>query len=156
MELRFKYKCISWNANPFRPSNYCINLHLFNYVWDWNCSYEIWTDEIVHNEILRLNIWNPLSRETKKGKLTYINDNPHIQISYHSKGFPGGSVVKNSPAMLEMWVQSLGQEDLLEKKMATHACFLACILNTPVFPCIEGLVGYSPRGRKKNQTQLSG
>ena len=147
MELRFKYKCISWNANPFRPSNYCINIV---------CEIEIWTDKIVHNEILRLNIWNPLSRKTKKGKLTYINDNPHIQISYHSKGFPGGSVAKNSPAMLEMWVQSLGQEDLLEKKMATHSRFLACMLNTPVLPCIEGLVSYSPWGRKKNQTQLSG
>ena len=26
-------------------------------------------------------------------------------------GFPVGSVVKNSPATQEMWVQSLGQED---------------------------------------------
>ena len=29
--------------------------------------------------------------------------------------FPGGSVVKNLPAMQEMWVWSLGLEDLLEK-----------------------------------------
>ena len=27
--------------------------------------------------------------------------------------------VKNLPAMKEMWVQSLGQEDLLEEEMAT-------------------------------------
>ena len=40
-------------------------------------------------------------------------------------GFPGGSVVKNPPAMQEMWVQSLGQEDLLEKEMATHSSALA-------------------------------
>ena len=39
-------------------------------------------------------------------------------------GFPGGSVVKN-PAMQEKWVQSLGQEDLLEKEMATHSSILA-------------------------------
>ena len=26
-------------------------------------------------------------------------------------GFPDGSVVKNLPAMQEIWVQSLGQED---------------------------------------------
>ena len=32
----------------------------------------------------------------------------------------GGSVVKNLPAKQEMWVQSLGQEDLLEKETATH------------------------------------
>ena len=37
-------------------------------------------------------------------------------------GFPGGSVVKNLPAMQEtqeMWVQSLGWEDPLEKEMTT-------------------------------------
>jgi len=33
--------------------------------------------------------------------------------------FPGGSVVKNPPAIRETWVQSLGQEDPLEKEMAT-------------------------------------
>ena len=35
-------------------------------------------------------------------------------------GFPGGSVVKNLPAP-EMWIQSLGREDPLEKDMATHS-----------------------------------
>ena len=33
--------------------------------------------------------------------------------------------VKNSPAMQETWVQSLGWEDPLEKKMATHSNILA-------------------------------
>ena len=31
----------------------------------------------------------------------------------------------NLPAMQETWVQSLGQEDLLEKEMATHSSILA-------------------------------
>ena len=39
-------------------------------------------------------------------------------------GFPGGSVVKNPPAKQEMRVQSLGQEDPLEKEMATHSSIL--------------------------------
>ena len=39
-------------------------------------------------------------------------------------GFPGGSVVKNVPGMLEMQVQSLGQEDPLEKEVATHSSIL--------------------------------
>ena len=39
-------------------------------------------------------------------------------------GFPGGSVVKNPRAMQETQVQSLGQEDLLEKEMATHSSSL--------------------------------
>ena len=33
--------------------------------------------------------------------------------------------VKNLPAMLETWVQSRGQEDLLEEGMATHSSILA-------------------------------
>ena len=40
-------------------------------------------------------------------------------------GFPGGSVVRNLPAMPETWVRSLGQEDPLEKGMATHSRILA-------------------------------
>ena len=39
--------------------------------------------------------------------------------------FSGGSVVKNLPAMQEIWVPSLGQEDPLEKRMATHSSILA-------------------------------
>ena len=41
-------------------------------------------------------------------------------------GFPGGSVVKKKPpAKQEMWLQSLGWEDPLEKEMATHSTNLA-------------------------------
>ena len=43
-------------------------------------------------------------------------------------GFPGGLVINNRPAMQEpqkMQVQSLGQEDHLEKDMATHSSILA-------------------------------
>ena len=34
-------------------------------------------------------------------------------------------MVKNLPAMQETWVQSLGWEDSLEKRMATHSSILA-------------------------------
>ena len=40
-------------------------------------------------------------------------------------GFPGGSVVKNPPAKQEMQIQSLDQEDPLEKEMATNSSILA-------------------------------
>ena len=40
-------------------------------------------------------------------------------------GFPGGSGVKNPSAIQETRVRSLGQEDCLEKKMATHSSILA-------------------------------
>ena len=34
-------------------------------------------------------------------------------------------MVKNLPAMQEIWVQFLGREDPLEKRMATHSSILA-------------------------------
>ena len=39
-------------------------------------------------------------------------------VTYLFLGFPSGSVVKNPPAMQEMWVQFLNWEDLLEEGMA--------------------------------------
>ena len=42
-----------------------------------------------------------------------------------SRGFPGGSGVKSLPVMQEMWVRSLGQEDLLQKEMAIPSSILA-------------------------------
>ena len=39
-------------------------------------------------------------------------------------GFLGGSVVKNSSAKQETLVRSLGQEDPMEKEMATHSSIL--------------------------------
>ena len=41
------------------------------------------------------------------------------------QGFLGGSVVKNPPAKQEMQIHSLGQEDPLEKEMATYFSILA-------------------------------
>ena len=46
--------------------------------------------------------------------------------AYIYMGFPSGLEVKNPPAMQEMQVlRSLGQEDPLEKGMATHSSILA-------------------------------
>ena len=47
--------------------------------------------------------------------------NPHQQIW----GFPVAQIVKNLPAMQEARAQTLGQEDLLEKEVATHSGILA-------------------------------
>ena len=40
-------------------------------------------------------------------------------------GFPGGSDSKESAAMRETWVRSLGREDTLDKGMAIHSNKLA-------------------------------
>ena len=56
-------------------------------------------------------------------------------------------MVKRLPAMRETWVQSLGQEDPLEKEMATHSS------NLPrKFRGLRSLVGYSPWGCKELDT----
>ena len=39
--------------------------------------------------------------------------------------FRKDQMVKNPPAMQENWVQSLGQEDLLEKRVTNHCSILA-------------------------------
>ena len=46
-------------------------------------------------------------------------------LSYWVRASLLAQMVKNLPAMLETQVQSLGQEDLLEKGMATHSNILA-------------------------------
>ena len=52
-------------------------------------------------------------------------------------------MIKNLPAIWETWVQTLGWEDPLEKKMATHSSILAWEIHGQ-----KSLVGYSPQGRK--------
>ena len=44
-------------------------------------------------------------------------------------------VVKNLPAVWEIWVRSLGQEDLPEKGRATHSSILAWRIPWSVSPC---------------------
>ena len=56
--------------------------------------------------------------------------------------------LKRLPTMRETWVQSLGQEDPLEKEMATHSSILAWRIPWTEEP--GGL--YSPRGRKESDT----
>ena len=52
--------------------------------------------------------------------------------------------INNLRAMQEIQVQSLGGEDPLEKKMATHSSILAWEI-----PRKEELVGYGPWGHKR-------
>ena len=58
-------------------------------------------------------------------------------------------MVENLPVTQEEWVQSLGQEDPLEKEMATHPSILAWRIHGQ-----RSLVGYV-HGITKSQTQLS-
>ena len=65
-------------------------------------------------------------------------------------GFPGGSVVKNPPAKREAWVRSLGGEEPLEKRMATHSSILAWGIHMD-----RGAWQAAVHGVAKNRTRLS-
>ena len=76
--------------------------------------------------------WN--ARSTGSGddqqecRLSPTTERPDTELKSNTLGFPGGSAVKNSPAIQETQktrVWSLGQEDPLEKEMDTHSSILA-------------------------------
>ena len=59
---------------------------------------------------------------------THIHTYTHTHTHTHthlSQGFPSGSAVKNLREMQKTQVQFLGQEDPLEKEMATNSSTLA-------------------------------
>ena len=58
-------------------------------------------------------IQSEVSQKEKKKQILYINASLVVHM------------VKSLPAMLEVWVQSLGHEDPLEKEMTTHSSILA-------------------------------
>ena len=63
-----------------------------------------------------------LTRQTFVGKVLSLLFN---MLSRFVKIFPVAQMVKNLPAMQETWVQSLGQEDTLERGTAIHFSILA-------------------------------
>ena len=61
----------------------------------------------------------------------------------YTLSFSGGLVVKSPPATQKMQIWSLGQEDPLEKEMATHPSILPGKSRGQ-----RSLAGYSPGGHK--------
>ena len=59
-------------------------------------------------------------------------------------------MIKNPPAMQEMWVRSLGREDTLEEGMATHSSILAWGISMD-----RGAWWAAVHGVAKSQTRLS-
>ena len=76
--------------------------------------------------------------------------------------FPSGSAVKNSPAMQDTEVQSLGQEDPLVKEMATCSSILAWEIpwtekpgrpQKPVAPWSHKRIGHDSVAKRQQQEQ---
>ena len=73
-----------------------------------------------------------------------------MRLYTNLRAFLGVSVVKNLPATQETQVQSPGQEDPLDKEMATHSNILAWKI-----PWTEKPGGIQSMGSQKNHTWLS-
>ena len=71
---------------------------------------------------------------------TLVIERKHLS-TVEEKASLVAQTVKNLPAMKETWVQSLGQEDPLEKGMSTHSSILAWRI-----PSIEELAGLQSMG----------
>ena len=69
----------------------------------------------------------------------------YLEANMFNKGLPWWLMVKNPPAMQETQVQSLGQEDLLEKEMVPTSVFLPGKSHGQ-----RSLAGYNPRGCKES------
>ena len=69
----------------------------------------MWFQKLSPDSVKWAPIWEPQNKPHEKVRL----------------GFPGGSDGKESTCMQETQVWSLGQEDPLEKEMATHSSILA-------------------------------
>ena len=54
----------------------------------------------------------------------FLSDTPVTHMLDHLTVSHLSLLVKNLPAMQEIWVRSLGQEDSLKKGMATHSSIL--------------------------------
>ena len=64
-----------------------------------------------------------------------------------NSGFPGGSMMKNLPTSARATGRSLGQEDPLEKEVATHSSILAWRI-----PWTQEPVRLQSRGHKESDT----
>ena len=67
-------------------------------------------------------VYGPNPRQIGEAALTLP---VHVRVRHAVQNGPGGSAVKNPPAVQEMPVRSLGGEDPLEEEMAIQSNILA-------------------------------
>ena len=103
--LSHTYTCIQFSSNSAPiPAAVCSNMDEAR-----DCHTE-WSQSAKRNII-----WYPLCEEPKKKGYNLVTEWAYLVAQ----------LVKNPPAMQETWVQSLGEEGLLEKGTTTHSSRLA-------------------------------
>ena len=114
-----------------RGKDHRVLLHVIEWAESLLCSFgkvifPLWAS-VSPSSILIFIVWMFQECEAPgKGELRDLIYETNMYLLCARRGFPGGSVVKNLPAMQEMRVWFLGQEDPLEEGMATHSSVLAC------------------------------
>ena len=94
--------------------------------WGWRFSNSKWAGrEAGHGD----RGWKQRPRvfpaQEKKAPQLIFHRWTHLALSLAQQGAPlVAQTVKNLPAMREIWVRSLGQENTLENRMATHSSIL--------------------------------
>ena len=84
-------------------------------------------------------------------RVVYIWLFPDIsRIPTGSRGFPGGSVVRNPSANARNQISAVGREDTLGKELATHSSILAWRI-----PWTEEPGGLQSMGSQKSRKRLS-
>ena len=73
-----------------------------------------------HGTLIEMQIFKSFLRPTESETLVWVLAALEVTLD-----FPVAQMVKNLPVMQETQVQSLGQEDFLEKEIATHSSILA-------------------------------
>ena len=69
-------------------------------------------------------LFKVLQRKIKSGVFIFWFFLMHYLCEKYYKNSLGAQTVKNLPAVQQTWVQSLGQDDPLEKEKATHFSIL--------------------------------
>ena len=108
----------------------------------WNLKYD--TNELTSKTEAESQTENRLVIAKKVGVEEGQIKSLELADANYYMGFPGGSEVKDLPAVQEMQVRSLGQEDPLEKEMAIHSILLPGKSNGQ-----KSLVGYIVHGVTK-------
>ena len=91
------------------------------------------------------NAWDTGHQAEQKGRAWMGSFRHPLDFLFRGSHSLAVQMVKNLPAVQETQVRSLGQEDPLEKGMATRSSILAWKI-----PWTESLAGYGPWGCKES------
>ena len=113
--------------------------------WGWRFSNSKWAGrEAGHGDRGWKQRPRVLPAQEKKAPQLIFHRWTHLALSLVQQRAPlVAQTVKNLPAMQETWVRSLGQENTLENRMATHSSILVWRIESHGE---RSLAGYSPRG----------